>query len=161
MPDRQPTDRERVEVCVPCLILRSIVLDVRAYESDPETLRMCDEVTALLDQDVQTVFAGQYDSSGKVRRRAQKACDQAAQAMYLEDFAAVVLAFRLLVEQLSAEGYITLVADSNFDRAWTRFAAAVESSPEAHALDGPDVRGRASRAYKAVRRALRRRGLYR
>lgn len=163
MTDRKPTDRERVETALPGFIFMSIISDVRKHESDADIQRMCDEAHALLQADYEELMAdvtprAKYD---RLRRRIERAYNAATGELYYGELSVVILTFRLFVERLQAEDYLTLVEGSRFDQAWMAFAEHVEASPEAGALDSPDVRGQVDATHKRLRQRLSGLGLYR
>jgi len=155
------TDRQHVELMLPSLLLQAAVRDAKSADGsrDPETDDVC--TTCLLDLEEAIEALLPRDRADKLRRRARRIERRALAPVRGADFGSVVLAIRLLIERLIADGHIQLHAGSLFDRAWERFTDALAASPEADKLDNPDRRGEADRLCRAMRRALAEQGYYR
>lgn len=158
--DPHLTDRQRVELLIPTMLLEVAVRDAKnADGDDPETADVCTRCLQDLDDDKQALLP--RDRAAKLRRRARRIQLRTTAPARGADFGAFVLAIRLLIERLIAEGWIELHAGSAFDRAWERFTDALAQSEEADKLDSPDRRGEADRLCRAMRRALAEHGCYR
>jgi hypothetical protein len=161
MPQTHLTDRQRVELLIPSLLLQAAVRDARAADGgrDPEAADVCN--TCLLDLEEAIKALLPRDRADKLRRRGRRIERRALGPVRGADFGAFVLAIRLLIERLIADGHIELHAGSPFDRAWERFTDALAASPDADKLDSPDRRGEADRLCRAMRQALAEQGYYR
>ena len=154
------TDRQRVELMVPSMLLAVAVQDAQAADGDdPETREVCERCIRDLNEAIDALLPD-LKRGDKLRRRARRIRRRVLAPCHGADFGAVMLAIRLLIERLIAEGRIVLHAGSPFDQAWTRFIDALERSPEAEKLDTPERRGEADKLYRAMRRALAEQGVY-
>lgn len=153
------TDRQRVELLLPNMLLEIAIRDAHAADGDdPETHDVCTRCLQDLDDDKQALLP--RDRAYKLRRRARRIQLRTTAPARGADFGAFVLAIRLLIERLIADGHIELHAGSPFDRAWERFTDALAQSEEADKLDSSWRRGEADRLCRAMRQALAEQGLY-
>lgn len=154
------TDRQRVELMLPSLLLQAAVRDAKAADGDdPETADTCNACLMDIEQDVRALLPA--DRPAKLRRRAYRAQAEVTAPCRGADFGALVLAIRLLIERLIADGHIELHAGSPFDRAWERFTDALAQSEEADKLDSRERRSEADRLCRSMRQALAEQGYYR
>ena len=154
------SDRQRVELAVPALLVRRVTLDIRRH---PDTgTADCARLDGIVD-DIDTAIAEaagpDVERAAKVRRRAQRAA-QAAIPTRTEHLASMVLGIRLLTQMLIDEGWLQIHDGGAFDRAWTDLAEGLESAEDAGALDRPERRAEADRIYRQMRAALAGQGLY-
>lgn len=158
--DPHLTDRQRVELMLPNMLLEIAVRDAKSADGDdPETHDVC--TRCLMDITEAKGALLPKDRADRLRRRARRIQVRATAPCRGADFGALVLAIRLLIERLIADGHLELHAGSPFDRAWERFTDALAASPEADKLDSPDRRGEADRLCRAMRQALAEQGYYR
>jgi hypothetical protein len=162
MPDHIPTDRERVELMLPSLLLAAAVRDARAADGDDlETRNRLAACERDLDQEIAAVLPKERTRARKLHNRGKRIEKRVLAPCRGADFGAFVLAIRLLIERLIAEGHIVLHAQSSFDQAWGRFTDGLAESPEADKLDTPERRGAADRLYRQMREKLAEHGYYR
>jgi len=143
------------------MLLCSIIADVRQADGDdPRTVEMCQACEADLHAEIADVLHAAPSKRRQLENRARRANKRVLSTVAGEQFGSVVLGVRLLMERLIAEGQIVLHAGSRFDHAWSRFAEAIENSPEAGALDNPERRGDADRLCRGMRQRLGKMGYY-
>ena len=162
MADAHLTDRQRVELLLPCMILFTIIADTRETDGqqDPQTDDLCRQCEQDLQAEVEALLPKDSPRRQRLYNRARRTKKRVMAPARGQQFGTVMLAVRLLIERLIADGHIVLHAGSRFDQAWSRFAIAIEESPDARLLDTPERRSEADRLCRAMRRALGEQGLY-
>ena len=154
-------DRDIVELALPPRIVSDLVRNIYQHDGDDrETAQMCHEVIGHLTVDMHEPLRQRPYQAAKIQRRIEHAAEAVGDAAEGRHFSSVILATRLLIQQLIGEEWIVMHADGAFDLAWERLSAAIEEHAEKGALDNPEWRGEADRIAREMRRRLSEQGLY-
>lgn len=153
-------ERDMVEMMVPALLLRVLVRDIRNHHDTPAgDAAELDGIDADIEAALNEVRARDRAKARKAEDRAAKAINGALGQRYAS-LPAIILAIRLTIERLIAEGWFEVGAESAFARAWDRFAEGIQQAPDADGLDRPERRGEADRLHREIRGALAERNLF-